>query len=212
MSTKESTMQDRPMLPRLGAASGALFALILFIAVGDGTGPFSAPRAIAGTAAITLALPFLAYLFGLLRRAEGPDGWLAPVALVAGAAGITLKLSSGVPELAIHRIHAADGTAMHRALIAIGDAATLVALYPLAVCCAATAVVALRTGALPRWLGVGAALTAAALAANGCFVETDVVPALLLFLIWTLLASIALVRDARRAPRPAPRTDAAATA
>jgi hypothetical protein len=69
---------------------------------------------------------------------------------------------------------------------------TLISQYPLALLCA---VVAVR-GALRRWLGIGAGVTAVALVANGAFVETDTVPALLLFILWTLCTGVVLVRRA----------------
>jgi hypothetical protein len=53
----------------------------------------------------------------------------------------------------------------------------VIALYPLAIACAAIAAAALRTAALPRWLAAGAALTALALAVNGTFLEASFVPA-----------------------------------
>src|SRR6266516_657562 len=89
------------------------------------------------------------------------------------------------------------GTPIHRALQGIADAATVVYLYPLAVLLAAVAVLTLRTGALPRWLGFGAAATAIALAVNGSFIDADFVPALVLFLLWTLIASVVLFRRAQ---------------
>ena len=64
---------------------------------------------------------------------------------------------------------------------------------------AATAIAALRPRALPRWLGTGAAVTAAALVVNGGFFEASFVPALLLFLVWTLVASLYLVRRGSQA-------------
>ena len=93
---------NQPALSRLGAACGAAFAIVLAVAAGNGDSTFSGPRAVAGIAAITLALPFVAYLYSVLRTAEGTDGWLAPAALASGIAGIVLKLGSGVPELAAH--------------------------------------------------------------------------------------------------------------
>jgi hypothetical protein len=62
------------------------------------------------------------------------------------------------------------------------------------VLCAAVAVIALRERALPRWLGVFAAVTAAALAVNAGFLYASFVPALPLFLLWTLVTSIVLLR------------------
>ena len=200
---------NQPRSPGSAAASGAVFAIVLVAADGDGNQSFSGPRAIAGIAALTLAVPFMAYLCGVLRQAEGADGWLARAALAAGITGIGLKLGSGAPELAIQRAHLAAGTPLHAAIAAIADGATLLSLYPLAVFCAATAVVAFRTGALPRWLSAGAAISAAALAVNGGFLGTDFVPALLVFVLWTLLASAYLLRRSWRKPAPAPRAKAA---
>src|SRR5579872_6312151 len=53
---------NKVILPRLGAASGAVFAVALFVAVGNGDNSFSTPRAIAAVVAITLALPFVGYV------------------------------------------------------------------------------------------------------------------------------------------------------
>jgi hypothetical protein len=185
---------NKVMLPRLGAACGGVFAVVLFVAAGNGDEPFSTPRAVAGVVAITLALPFVAYVSRVLRDADGGSGWLATAALAGGSIGIGLKLFSVVPELAVHRAHIADGTELHRAVQAMADGTTVLCLYPLAVFCAATAVVSLRERVLPRWLGVGAAVTAAALAVNGGFLDASFVPALLLFLVWSLAASVYLVR------------------
>jgi hypothetical protein len=200
---------NQPTLARLGAACGAVFAIILTAANGDGSQSFSGPRAVAGIAALTLVVPFIAYLCSVLRAAEGPDGWLAATALAAGITGIALKLGSGAPELAMHRAHLAAGTPLRAAIDALGGGATVLSLYPLAVFCAAVAIVAFRTRILPRWLAAGAAVTAAALAVNGGFLGTSFVPALLLFALWTLLASVHLLRRTWRQPAPAAATGVA---
>jgi hypothetical protein len=186
----------KSMLPRLGAACGIVFPIAMFFAVGNGNN-FAPWRAVAATWALVLALPFLAYLGSLLRAAEGDGGWLSTAALVAGASGIVLKLASHAPELAIHRDGIDKSTQLYKALDHIGGAATLMSLYPLAICCAATAVIALRERVLPRWLGIFAAVTAVALAVNAGFVYASFVPGLLLFLLWTLVTSIVLLRRTR---------------
>jgi hypothetical protein len=186
-------------LSRPGAACGALFAIVLAVAAGDGG--FSPARAVLGGVALSLAAPFIGMLGRVLRGASPQDGWLADTAVIAGVAGITLKIASGVPEAAVYREHVASGTQLYDVLTALAAAATVAALFPLAVFCAATAVVALRSHVLPTWLGVGAALTAAALAVNGAFLSSSFVPALLVFLLWILLTSIYLI--SRRTPRPA---------
>jgi hypothetical protein len=46
--------------------------------------------------------------------------------------------------------------------------------------------VALRTRALPTWLAVFAALTGVTLLANAAAVDTQFMPALSVFILWTL--------------------------
>ena len=184
---------NRPLLPRLAAACGVVFPIALFLAVGNGNS-FAPWRAVASTWALVLFLPFLAYLCGLLRTAARDDGWLPTLALVAGASGVLLKLVSHAPELAIHQDHIAKGTPLYKALDHTAGAATTLCLYPLAIYAAAVAIIVLREQVLPRWVGVFAVLTAAALAVNGAFVFAGFVPALLLFLLWTLVTAIVVLR------------------
>jgi hypothetical protein len=197
----------RSMQQRLGAACGIVFPIAMFLAVGNGS-HFTPWRAVAATWALVLALPFLAYLCSLLRTAEGEGGWLSTLALVAGVSGILLKLASHAPELAIHRDGINKGTQLYKALDNTAGAATLMSLYPLAICCAAVAVIALRERVLPRWLAIFAVVTAVALAVNAGFVYASFVPALLLFLLWTLVTSIVLIR---RSPSTQPGIAFAAT-
>ena len=184
---------NRPLLPRLAAACGVVFPIALFLAVGNGNS-FAPWRAVASTWALVLFLPFLAYLCGLLRTAARDDGWLPTLALVAGASGVLLKLVSHAPELAIHQDHIAKGTPLYKALDHMAGAATTLCLYPLAIYAAAVAIIVLREQVLPRWVGVFAVLTAAALVVNGAFVFAGFVPALLLFLLWTLVTAIVVLR------------------
>ena len=196
---------------RAGGACGVGFAVVLMTAVGDGSSGYSPGREAAGLAALVLFLPFLACLGSLLREAEGGSGWLSTTALVSGVAGITLKLSSAAPSIAAHRAHVGDGTRLHDVTDGVSNVLTVTSLAPLAVLCAATAVVSLRTGVLPRWLALGAVVTAAALAVNAAFLDVAAVPALLLFVLWTLLASVVLLRrSGSRAPSRAKVTRASA--
>ena len=184
---------NRPLLPRLAAACGVVFPIALFLAVWNGNS-FAPWRAVASTWALVLFLPFLAYLCGLLRTAARDDGWLPTLALVGGASGVLLKLVSHAPELAIHQDHIAKGTPLYKALDHTAGAATTLCLYPLAIYAAAVAIIVLREQVLPRWVGVFAVLTAAALVVNGAFVFAGFVPALLLFLLWTLVTAIVVLR------------------
>jgi len=82
--------------------------------------------------------------------------------------------------------------------------------FPLAILSAASAVVAIRFGApLPRWLGWMSAVVAVALLVEG-FAGTmytrDFGLSFLLFLLWTVITSIALMR---RAGQPLPTVESA---
>jgi hypothetical protein len=176
------------ILPRLGAASGALFVVLLFV-----------PSSVGGDSKIILVLeligfllfiPFLGYLSSLLRAAEGPDGWLAVTAFGAGLVSVAIKLGSLAPGRAAQDF--ADATATHQALDRMNTVAFMASMLPLGVMMAAVSVVALTRGGLPRALGWLAAVTSPLLLVNGMFVDAEVGPAFLLFLLWTLLASVAL--------------------
>jgi hypothetical protein len=188
-------------LSRLGAGCGALFAVLLVVAAGDGG--FTMTGAVMGLFALSLAIPFLCCLGGLLRAADPGNRWLADTAVAAGVGGIILKTASDGPNVALHRGHVASDTSLHKTLSALADAATVASLFPLAVCCAAAGIVVLRTNVLPKWLGAGAGVVAVALAVNGCFLTASFVPGLLAFALWTLLTSVWLVRPRRLAPTDA---------
>ena len=182
-------------LPRLGAASGAAFAVVLFA----GSGHSSPGEVVREIVAVVLFLPFLAYLCSLLREAEGPGGWLTTTAFSAGLAGITIKLVTGVPVIALQ--HIAAGTPLHKAVDNMATASTDISLYPLAVMLGAIAAITFRTGVLPRWLGFGAIAAAVALAVYAVYgsfsIDLNIGPALGLWVLWTLLTSIVLFRRAR---------------
>ena len=126
---------------------------------------------------------------------RGENGRLSSTAFTAGVSGLTLKLVSIAPEIARMR-GVGHGTPLYKALDNIGEGATVVCLWAFAVLLAAVATLTFSTAVLPRWLGFGAAATAIALAVNGSFIKAEMVPALLLFLLWTLVASVVLFRRA----------------
>jgi len=193
---------------RSAAACGAVFALGLFLAAGDGG--YSTARAVIATTALTLAIPFLCYLGRILRGAEGAPNWVVDAAVASGITGIVLKLASGVPEVAQHQAHLGSGSEAQEALAGLAAASTVASLIPLALFCGATGALILRTKVLPSWVGVGAVVTAAALAVNGCVIGASFVPAVLIFLLWTLLTSLHLLRASwrRRSTSPRPRAGA----
>lgn len=182
MSTNVST--------RIGAACGVAFPLAL-IGGRDRSGTF-----MLGVLGLVLFVPFLAYLCSLLRAVERPVGWLTSCAFGAGLMGMTLKLASGVPEIAYRSVP--KGSQAYQALDGLASGATVVSLYPFGIFMAVVAYLSLRAGALPRWLGAFAAVTSAALLINGSFKHAGTVPALLLFIVWSLVAGITLlVRELR---------------
>jgi hypothetical protein len=193
-------MSER-ILPRLGAASGALFVVLLF-------GPSSSGSdativIVLELIGLLLFIPFLGYLWSILREAEGPQGWLATAAFGAGLVDVTIKLGSIAPAKAAENF--GDATAMHQALEDMNSVAFIVTMLPLSIFTAAAAVIILKTGALPRALGWLAAVTAPALLVNGMFLDAEFGPAFLLFLLWVLLTSVVLsVRPSDERMRVAP--------
>jgi hypothetical protein len=182
---------------RLGAASGIAYVVALMAAGSsrsDSTGALAVELV-----AMLLFFPFLAYLWSLLRGAEGPGGWLSATALVTGVAAITIKIGSAGPAVAARQ----DGLspALHDALEMVNDASFIVTMLPLGVCMGAVAAVALRTNVLPAWLGWMAAVAAPLLIANGLALTSHEGPAFLFFLLWTLLTGIVLLRRAVVAPQ-----------
>ena len=187
------------IMPRVGAASGALFVVLLF-------GPSSS----GSDSTIVLALeliglllfiPFLGYLWSVLREVEGPGGWLATTALGAGLVDVTIKFGGLAPGKVANDF--GDETPIHKALEDMNSVAFIVTMLPLSVLMAAVAVITFKTHVLPRWLGWLAAVTAPLLLVNGMFLDAEFGPAFLLFLLWTLLASVVLTVRPSGATRPA---------
>lgn len=182
------------ILPRLGASTGALFVVLLF-------GPSSSGSdativLVLELIGLMLFIPFLGFLWSVLREAEGPRGWLATTALGAGLVDITIKLGSLAPGKAAEGF--ADNTAIHHALEDMNSVAFIVTMLPLGVLMTAVAIVTLKSGGMPKPLGWLAAVTAPLLLINGMFLDAEFGPAFLLFLLWTLLASVVLtVRPSR---------------
>jgi hypothetical protein len=176
------------ILPRLGAASGALFVVLLFGPSSSGSD--STIVIVLELLGLLFFIPFLGYLWSVLRAAEGPGGWLSVTALGAGLVGVTMKLASIAPGWAARDFD--DGTAIHKALDRMNETAFIAQMLPDGVMLAAIAILTLKRAALPSWLGWLAAVAAPLLLVNGMFLDAEFGPAFLLFLLWTLLASVAL--------------------
>ena len=187
-------MQGR-IWPRLGALSGVLFVVLLMGSTSTGS---DAQIVIAlELIAILLFLPFLGYLYSVLRRAEGEGAWLSATAFGAGLVDLTIKLGSIAPGFAA-RTEGLDPQ-LHQALEKMNSVAFIVTMLPLGVMMATVAVVILKTRVLPLWLGLLAAITALACLVNGMFLDAEFGPAFLLFLLWVTIASIVLTLRAGRA-------------
>src|ERR687897_1505299 len=189
--------------PQLGAVSGILYFALLF-------GPSLVGGEVAGRielVGILFLIPFLAYLWSILRQAEGEGGWLSATIFGAGLVDLTIKLGSAAASVAAEQLE--EGTPLDTALHDMNSASFILSMLPLSVLTAAFAIVTLRTRVLPRWLGWTAAITAGALLANGMALEAEFGPAFLLFLLWTVATSVVLLRRMRsgvnrmREPQPA---------
>jgi hypothetical protein len=196
-------MIDRT-LARAGAASGIVYVLVIFSAAGLFGGDTERRVELVG---MLFFLPFLGYLWRVLREAEGTEGWLATTALVSGLAAITIKLASAAPLLAADT--EADGTHLHDALVKVNDVSFILTMLPLGVMAAAAAILTLTTGVLPRWLGWLAAAAAPALIVNGLFFHQQNGPAFLLFALWLVATSVVLTLRAGRRPAAATQTQPA---
>ena len=209
-------MFDR-IVQRLGAASGIVYVVLLTVAgniEGGGEGATTPAQVFARAAtnhtistigfslmllAFLAFLCFVGYLYGVLRRAEGEPGWLSAIAFGGGVMSVTIKLASGAPIFAaIHRANEGLDPLLARTLQDINDASFFLSFIPLVVLLGAAAIVAIRHGALPRWLGWMAAVLAVGLfggAIEGEFywIEDAGLP-FLLFLLWILVTSVILVR------------------
>ena len=220
---------------RLGAASGIVYVAVLLgpdlIQGGPSEEPtMTAAEAIAHSCAITTAaqptdavipilhalgylifLFFLGSLWSALRRAEGGDGWLSAAAFGGGLVSLAVKFASGAASVAAN-FNACAGIdpQLWQVLQDMNNASFFFSFLPLAVLSAASAVVAIRFGApLPRWLGWMSAVLAVALLVEGMagtIYTRDFGLSFLLFMLWTVITSIALVR---RAGQPLPTVESA---
>ena len=193
-------MSDR-LWQRLGAACGIVYVVLL---IGGG----SIEGNTFGIAFFVEILAFLAFLFFLgnlwsaLRRAEGGSGWLSATAFGAGLMSVTIKVASAAPVLAA-RYRAGDGLdpQLARTLQDINDASFYLSFFPLAAFLAAFAIVAIRSGALPKWLGWIAAAVGLAFIVGGMSGSADLqsewagLP-MIVFTFWVIAASVVLIRRA----------------
>jgi hypothetical protein len=155
-----------------------------------------------------LFLPlFFGGLFGAMRRAEGGSGALAAAVF---AAGIAIAVISPMVEMIEHHLllglAAAGGDAVIvRGFDGMAPVSFALCGFPQAVVLGGTSALLLSGRLGPRWLGwLGAGLAALSLVATGTLITPDMVffgmLVALLFKLWILALSVALLARARVAP------------
>lgn len=187
---------------RLGAACGVIAIALSILAEGDGSNAPSWARADFTLLGFALLGVFIICLSTVLRGAEGAFGSLSTTALGMGLLALGVKLAS-IPAVAAERLAGptVSTAQVTPALHYFGDVAQVLSQGLYAFFLFAAAVVIVRTGALPRWLGVVAApigagflVTVALWTVQGPF---EFSPVMLLFMLWVVLASVALALRSR---------------
>jgi hypothetical protein len=206
-------MSDR-MWRRLGAAGGIFYVVLTIL----GNDVIGSTRPGMGLLVELLGFVFFAFFLGslwaCLRSAEGDRGWLSAAAFGGGLVALAVRIAGVAPVLAAGASEGMDpGNA--NAIIAMNGASFRWAYFsivclPLGVMLLSTAIVAVRTGALPRWLGWASAVVALGLlgALSAAVVSPSppewvmgwVILAMLLFTLWTVATSIVLIRRAGEPP------------
>ena len=138
---------------------------------------------------------FMAALSRHLRLAEGADGWISPLAGAGGVATLTL-LAAGFALNSAGALRARESGITPDVAAVFYDSSLaltgLAASVAMAVLLAATAVITLQYGALPRWFGwVSAALAVLGIVTPVSFVLS------LLFPLWVGVTAVLLVRRSR---------------
>src|ERR1700712_2364956 len=206
---------------RFAAATGAIYVALLMIGSGLATGngdPQDGPTILAHVrqgrpatepvgvtmeiVGFAVFLVFLGYLYRVLRRAEGAEGWGAAVALGAGLVTTAVKLASATAMLASEAHPAQLTPDLARTLNDIGGGGFVISGYLYGVFVLAAAGSAFASPALPRWLTISGLVTGVlTVAAGGAGILDPIgyVPVpFLLCLAWVLVASIVLTVRAGR--------------
>jgi hypothetical protein len=213
------------MLSRIAAASGAVYVVLTMVGSGlatangdpqDGAAVLvrlQAGRSPMETVGVTMEilgfavfLAFLGYLYRILRRAEGPEGWGAAVAFGAGLVTVAVKVATASSGTAA-QLHAGSlSPGLARTLNDLGGAGFVVSGYLYGIFVVAAAGSAFVSRVLPRWLtltGLVVGVLTMAAGTAGILDPTGYVPVpFLLCLAWVLVTSIVLTARGRR-PAPA---------
>ena len=236
--TERSSRWERMTLAS-GIVAAALFvaATAVFIgAVAPGMPPIDAPpeqfasfmaeqsRSVTyalipylNAAQMAFVVLFFGGLFGVLRRAEGGSGSLAAAVFAAGLAIAIIFPLAAMIETHLLFAFATTGMdpAVTQAVDGIGPLSLSLSGFPQAVVLGGTAALLLSRRFAPRWLGwAGFALGALVLIGTGTLVlGPGLFPftalGTLLFWVWILALSVALLRSTGTASQSAPQAEPA---
>lgn len=153
---------------------------------------------------------FVAHLHGFIGRGGGAETRFATLALGAGAAASIFLLLSAVLYWTLTRSEVAEEPGVAQAVLVLSYLAGGPALaLSLGGFTGATSAVALRTGALPRWIGQLGVATALLSVLSVAWLIWD--PAFTLLLLaaalaffWLFATSVALLRTTRSPSKTAP--------
>lgn len=153
--------------------------------------------AVGGLHLLVLSAALLPFIAGLAQevRVAAPMSAAPAVAVGAAAVAVAVKVATGAADWVAR--DAATAPDVAAALARVGEVGFITFLAPLGVALAAIAFGAVRYSALPRWLGWAAVPVSALLVANSLALSAEFGPALLLFVLWTLVCSVTLLVSRR---------------
>jgi hypothetical protein len=213
------------IVPRSAALSGVVAVVLLFAGSGlSGSSPdltasrakiaswlvshpMTTGRVVGGFVellAVLALIVFAATLASVLRRGEGDHAILSNTALGAGLLSAGIKLVS-VPAAfaAVWRTKQGMSLELASALVDMNNVAFVMTWAVDAVMLGAAAIVIVRSGILPRWLGWFAGVTAAVSLATVPVAAKAPPLGILLTFVWLILTSVVLLRNRVPAPRAA---------
>jgi hypothetical protein len=163
-------------------------------------------------AQLLFLLPFFGGLYSVLRRAERQGGALAATVF---ASGVALALIPPMAEMIEHHLLlglAAAGAdpVVVRGFDGMAPVSFALAAFPQALILGGSAALLLSQALAPRWLGwSGLGLAALSLVATGTLIAPAMVfvgmGVALLFKLWIMALSVALIRQRRGLPAAQPR-------
>lgn len=179
-----------------GAAAALVYLASLLVFM-SGVQLQGAVRVLLFALSATSLLIFVSALVGIMRMEPDFPGWLSTAALGGGIASLTIQFV----QLAIGTVAARPGlaTEIHDMLHQLDGALFFASFFPLSVLVLGAGLSALRRPHLPRWFGWVSLFTGILLIAGAVLGMTqDNGIAFLLYLLWLLLAGVALLLKARK--------------